>query len=363
MADVPLEELLVLRLVDEPGRRAHLVIDAIEPALAHPADERVVVLVATVGLLVEELEVALLTELLEAIEDAERREAGAPAVLRGVEQEHAHLTRRRARHALVRGDRLELLVHRAHPGVQHLRLVAREPRRDHALRVELGLLERRQLRGDAPELRQLVAVRLRASQARQHRPERRGVRRMRGDVPTDLRHELRVVDLLLERVIDEIRRAHERQAPAKRVELGVLAERAQVQLVRARDHHHVERQRRLRQRRLAGLDGEEQILPSVERALQQIAVLEDAARRLDELALHVEERERRERRGQRAQRAIGRDLALRRVDGHLRTDGDGARAIAARDGEALDLHVREHLAQVAAIGDQQRVQDLLIAVP
>ena len=129
----------------------------------------------------------------------------------------------------------------------------------------------------------------------------------------------------------------------------MLAERVEVHLVGAPDHHAVELHVLLLQSDLARLDGELQVLERVERALQQIAELEQAARGLDELAVRLEQRGRLERSGQRGERSIGRDLPLAGVDGHLRADGDGADAVALRDEVALDLHVPQHLGERAVV--------------
>ena len=165
---------------------------------------------------------------------------------------------------------------------------------------------------------------------------------MRRHVHAHLRGDLRVVDALLLAVVAQVGHADELDATAERVVVRVLLERVEVQLVGAGHHHGVDRQRGEGERDLACLDREQQVLPGVERALEQVAVLEQAARGVDQLAVRLEQRERAERRGQRVERRVGGDLALAGVDRHLRADGDGARAVAARDRVALDLHVREH---------------------
>ena len=52
--------------------------------------------------------------------------------------------------------------------------------------------------------------------------------------------DLRVVDALLLLVAPQVRRADQLEAAAEARELGVLAERVEVELVRAADHHAVE---------------------------------------------------------------------------------------------------------------------------
>ena len=108
----------------------------------------------------------------------------------------------------------------------------------------------------------------------------------------------------------QVRRASELEPAAEGRELGVLAERVEVKLVRAPHHHAVELHVLRGERDLARLDRELQVLEGVERALQQIAELEHAARRVDELALRLVERDRLERRRERLERPVHRDLPL-----------------------------------------------------
>src|SRR3989442_14775073 len=51
-----------------------------------------------------------------------------------------------------------------------------------------------------------------------------------------------------------------------------------------------------------------------------------------------------------------------RVDAHLRTDGDGADAVPARDEIPLDLDVLQHLRVRALVAREQRLEDLLALV-
>ena len=81
----------------------------------------------------------------------------------------------------------------------------------------------------------------------------------------------------------------ELEAPAEARELGVLAERVEVELVGAAHHDAVELHVLLGEGDLARLDRELEVFERVERALQQIAELEQPAGRLDELALRLVE--------------------------------------------------------------------------
>jgi hypothetical protein len=178
----------------------------------------------------------------------------------------------------------------------------------------------------------------------------------------NVRHDVRVVDALLVHERPEIRRAQQLEAPAEARELGVLAEGVEMELVRTAHHHAIERDVLLGERDLAGLDRQLEILEGVERALQEIAELEDAARRVDELALRLVERHRLERRRKRAERSVHRDLAFGGVDAHLRADGDRADAIALRDEEALHLHVLQHFGVRAVVRGEQRLEHALALV-
>ena len=79
----------------------------------------------------------------------------------------------------------------------------------------------------------------------------------------------------------------------------MLAEGVEVELVRAPHHHAVELHVLLRERDLARLDRELQVLEGVERALEQIAELEEPSGGFDELPLRLVQRDRLKRRGER----------------------------------------------------------------
>ena len=228
---------------------------------------------------------------------------------------------------------------------------------DLAGRVELDLVERRELADHLGERRR-VALDLRLAHARQHGPQRGDVRGVRRDVAAagGLAQALAVQRLLVAHVEDE-RHAHELDAALEALEVGNLAERGEVDVVAAADEHEVEEQRRALHRQRGALDGRQQILVVLERALQQIVELDHAAVRADDLAAVLVQRHRLQRRRQRGERAVGGDLALGRVDRQLRLDGDPALAIAVRDLEALDADVAQHLDVVALVAREQRVVD------
>ena len=228
-------------------------------------------------------------------------------------------------------------------------------------RVQLDLVERRQLADHLGERRR-EPLDLRLAHARQHRPQRRDVRGVRRDVAAagGLAQPLAVQRLLVAHVEDE-RHAHELDAALEALEVRDLAERGEVDVVAAADEHEIEEQGRARHRQRGALDGREQILVVLERALEQIVELDHAAVRADDLAAVLVQRHRLQRRRQRRERAIRGDLALGRVDRQLRLDGDPALAIAMRDLEALDADVAQHLDVVALVAREQRVVDRAVA--
>ena len=186
---------------------------------------------------------------------------------------------------------------------------------------------------------------------------------MRRDVPPDgAVVDLLLVDLALLLVVEEVGHADQLEAPLERLELGHLLEHRQVRLVRRADEELVAEDDGVLHGDLGVLDGAEEILVGLERALQQVGVLDDAAVAVDELARVFVERHRLQRRRQRAERAIHGELPRLRVDGELRLDGDRRLAVAPREVEALDLHVAQHLQVVALVGDEQRLEDLLVLV-
>ena len=177
-----------------------------------------------------------------------------------------------------------------------------------------------------------------------------------------LRHDLRVVDAALLGVVPQVRHPQREQPAAEGLVLRVLLEGAQVQVVAAAHEHAVDRHVAHRQHHLARLDREQEIAPGVERPLEQVAVLDHPALRVDQLAERLEERHRGERGGQRAEAPVGGDLPLARVDRHLRADGHRAAPVAPAHVPALDLHVPQHPPEVAPVGGEQRVEDLPVLV-
>ncbi len=134
-----------------------------------------------------------------------------------------------------------------------------------ALRVEVGLLDRGQRRHDRADGPR-VAIGVGLAHPREDREERRHLGGVRSDVPAHLRGHVRVVDEPLLLVALQVRRARELEPAAEGRELGVLAERVEVKLVRAAHHDAVELHVLRGERDLAGLDRELQVLERVERA-------------------------------------------------------------------------------------------------
>ena len=230
--------------------------------------------------------------------------------------------------------------------------------------VQQRLLERPQL-GDQVGQRLGVLLGERLAHARQHRPQRRDPGDVRRDVLAGLGVrdlDLRLVDLLLDPVVEQVRHAHQLHAPLERLELGDLLERRQVPLVRGADEDRVQLQARDVERHPPLLDGAQQVLVGLERPLEQVRVVDEAAVAVDQLALILVQRQRLQRRRQRRQRAVHRQLLRTRVDGQLRLDRGRRLAVAARDEEALDLDVAQHLGQVAVVRGEQRLEDLAVPV-
>src|SRR6185436_18139777 len=113
------------------------------------------------------------------------------------------------------------------------------------------------------------------------------------DMPSYLRSDLRIVDLLLVDPAEQIRSADQLEATTKALELRVLAKGRQVQLIAAGDHHAVDLHVLRAQRHFAGFRGNLQVLEGVERALEQIGKLQHAAGRVDQLTKRLEQRDRR----------------------------------------------------------------------
>ncbi len=101
---------------------------------------------------------------------------------------------------------------------------------------------------------------------------------------------MRVVDEALLLVALEVRDPRELEPSPETRELGVFAERVEVEFVRAPHHDAVELHVLRAQGDLARLDRELKVLERVERPLQEIAELEEAASGVDELSLGLVKR-------------------------------------------------------------------------
>jgi hypothetical protein len=98
------------------------------------------------------------------------------------------------------------------------------------------------------------------------------------------------------------------------------------------------------------------------RALQEIREIDEPAVGVDQVALHRVERLPADRRRQVGVRGIARHGVAARVHGLLRLDCDEPQPILPAHEEPLDLHVLQHLLEVALVRREQRVVDLAIAV-
>ena len=357
---VPVEELHVLLFLHEAARHVELVLGRLEePPEEDVAKHLHLVVPAAHGVLLQPLElVAALAERVDLVEDCLRVQATEHRRLRGVEERHAHLSRARPDAPLVDGVGVALGPHLLDGCAEKPLRVGVEALRRLAQRVEVGLLDGGERRDDGADAAG-VAVRVRLAHPREDGEDGGDLGGVRGDVAPHLGSHVRVVDEPLLLVAAQIRHAHQIEPTAEARELDVLAERVEVKLVGAPHHHAVELHVLGGERDLARLHRELEVLEGVERALEQIAELEQASRRVDELPFGLVEGHRLERRGQGLERAVHRDLPLARVDAELRPDGHGARAVAARDEVSLDLHVLEHLGVRPVVRGEQRLEHLL----
>ena len=106
--------------------------------------------------------------------------------------------------------------------------------------------------------------------------------------------------------------------PLKTGEVGQLLERGEVLLVARGDQHLVELEHEVLHRDLAGLAEAEQVLERLQRALEQIGVLDDAAVGGHQRAVRLEEHQFCSAAGRFAWRPVRRDLVVGRVHAELR---------------------------------------------
>ena len=145
--------------------------------------------------------------------------------------------------------------------------------------------------------------------------------------------------------------------PLNEAKSGSSLNAREVLLVGGGDEHLVELQHEVLERHLAGLAAPSRYLKASSGRLSRSRVLDQAAVGADQRAVRLEQRRRSAAPAAVRLGAIGGDLVVRGVDRHLRLDGDGGRLVAARDVEALDLHVAQHLEVVALVRAEQRVED------
>ncbi len=272
---------------------AHLVVDLVEELLAHDDDELLVLVIAAgQRLLLQELvDGDVLDQLFHLFEHRQRRHAGVLRVLRGVEEQHLDLARAGAGAPFVVRIGVRLAPDLVDVAEQLFGLLGVKPVGRAAVRVELGLLDRRQLRHHVGQALRIL-LRQRLAHARQRRPQRRDVGGVRRDVLADARaRDLLFVDVPLDLVVEQIGHANQLEPPFERLELGHLFEHRQMRLVRRADEELVEEEDRILHRHFAVLDGAEQIFVGFERPLQEVGVLDDAAVGVDQLARVFEQRQ------------------------------------------------------------------------
>ena len=169
--------------------------------------------------------------------------------------------------------------------------------------------------------------------------------------------DLLAVDGLLYAVVPQVRHLHQVHATLERWEVLVLLERVQVSLVGAGEEKDVEVQDGVGEADGALLACREQVLVAVEWLLEQVVVLEQSAVCVDEVPERLEQTQRPQGRRQRLQLLVHRQLSDPGVDVQLGLDRHEPLAVAAREEEALDLHVLEHPLEVTVVRVEQRIGD------
>ena len=307
-------------------------------------------MVAVDHFLLEKLVDALvLHQLLQLQEDCLRREALVAGVLRRVGDDRLQLARRSAGPALVVGIRVALPPEVLHVLLQLAPLGAGEPRGRLAAVVQLELFQRREVIDQLAELA-LVPLRDRLLHAGEDRPLRRHPHRMGSDVLADGLLEPVLVDLLLLLGGAQVGHPHQLDATLEGGEVAHLLEGGEVLLVGRGDQCRIEMEEEVTHPGDARLHRAEQVLVVVEGPLEEIAELDHAAVPRHQRTVRLEERQVLQGAGKGAVASIVGHLPVVRVHRHLRLDGDGAVHVAARDVEALDLHVPQDLEDVAVVG-------------
>ena len=144
---------------------------------------------------------------------------------------------------------------------------------------------------------------------------------------------MRIIDALFVVPTEQVRGADQLQPAAEALEFRVVAERVQVQLVAAGEHHAVDLHVLRAERDFARLGRDWcRYLKASSGRLSRSRELEQAARGVDQLTEGLEQRHRLQRGGQRAQKLRSAvTLALARVDRELGAERDRAHAVAARE--------------------------------
>ena len=194
--------------------------------------------------------------------------------------------------------------------------------------VEIRLLERGHILERLPDALR-VEFRVRSPQTRQHGEQRRDIGRMRCDsVGQPIGDQRLPIDLALHPVIAEVGHLDQVHTPLEGREVLVLLERVEMQLIRAGEEEHIEMQDGVGQGYGPLLAGRQQVLVALDRLLQKVVVLDDAAVRLHEISERFVQLKVPKRSGQRGEPLVRGELSDARVHVHLRLDGDDTHAIA-----------------------------------
>ena len=361
--DVFFQKILPLLRIIEADRVAYLAVDEVKIFAPHHADEFRGVAVALLLVLAEKLVFArAFGQLFHLPQNRKRREAWKLRILRGTVQDAFHLARRGAEAAFIAGRLRELVADLLECRAQCLALLGCEAYRHLAGIVQFCLVERCERRDDGAHIGRVVDA-IGFAEPREHRPERERPFGVRGDVAVG-RDVLQVVlvDFALLRGAKKIRHLGEIDACLETREIRKLLERVELHFVCRAEHHRIDIRDACPDVHRPRLARDQQVFEGVNRTLEKIAVFYDAAVAVDQVAGERKKIEALQRGRQIAEALVVRELVVLRVDVHLRFDRHQSLAVAAGKIKAFHLYVHQHLLQVAGVGAEQGLENLLAAV-
>src|SRR5690606_6432884 len=150
--------------------------------------------------------------------------------------------------------------------------------------VEDRLLDRPELLHDRPK-RLLVVLGSRPAQTREDGPKRRDGRGMRRDLPpARVRPQVSLVELRLRGVAQEVRHRDELDSTLEAREVGGAFEDAELLLVRRSQDDEIEIGDAVLEMHRAALARRQEVLVRLHRPFEEIAIFENAAVRIDDVA-------------------------------------------------------------------------------